>query len=243
MQTKLIAAELATAAGVATVIINGSTPSNMLAVVAAGLPAREVPASAGGESSLASSVSSLLGPEEAARVGFPSLDDPPHTLFLPTAEPLAQRKWSLLHAMHPAGSLIIDEGAYARLLKAESGGRLLPIGCVAVEGTWERMQSVRIVVRRRATGTPVLPSAGGAEQHATLAQRGLSAFIRSADSASGTTTPIHLASDEPIVASNLAEAAAGAEAENAAEWELVEIGRGLANYNSIESERIKGIKR
>jgi glutamate 5-kinase len=244
MATKLIAAELATAAGVATVIINGAHPAAMLSVVERGLP----PLGDAAVDSLASSISSL-GADELAQVGAPALEDPPHTLFLPISDPLARRKWSLLHALHPAGSLFIDEGAYRRLSRPDSGGRLLPAGVVGVEGTWERMQAVRIVLRRPASDSAAGAShAGTADDElpppATLAQRGLSVFLRN-EAGSGTSTPIHLAGDEPVhlvPAAAVLEGEARDREEETTRWEWIEVGRGLANYNSIESERIKGIK-
>ncbi|CEH12897.1 glutamate 5-kinase [Ceraceosorus bombacis] len=254
MQTKLIAAELATAAGVATVILNGNQPTNILSVVARGLPAldadQRLPNS---DQGMVSSISSLLDAEELSKVGYPPILDPPHTLFLPTSEPLAQRKWSLLHALHPAGTLVIDEGAFARISKPESGGRLLPAGVVGVEGTWERMQAVRIVLRRHriassaeATGTNVERDALHHSQAiqesmsaAALARRGLTTFIKSSDG-SGATTPIHLAGEDQHA--HLAEPVLTRDAPSELDWELIEVGRGLANYSSIESERIKGIK-
>ncbi|KAN0066020.1 Glutamate 5-kinase [Thecaphora frezii] len=193
MQTKLIAAELATAAGVSTVILNGSHPENILRII---------------QTDLDSHVASASMP-----VGFPSLDQPPHTLFLPKANPLPSRKWSILHALHPAGSLVIDEGAFTRIARADSGGRLLPAGVVGVEGNWERMQAVRLVVRR--------------------------AVRQAKETVKGETE-------------TEAEAEAKAEAATATQsngevaqqpaWTFVEVGRALANYTSIESERIKGIK-
>ena len=122
MQTKLIAAELATAAGVTTVILNGEHPENIARIV---------------ESDLASQP----GVEQM------QLNDPPHTLFLPSKIRMPARKWRILHAMHPCGSLWIDQGAYERLSRRESGGRLLPAGVLAVDGTWERLQAVRLLVR------------------------------------------------------------------------------------------------
>ena len=76
----------------------------------------------------------------------------------------------------------MDEGAYKAIRKADSGGRLLPAGVIGVEGNWERMQAVKLLVRKPKEGKE------------------------------------------------------GA-------WEDVEVGRGLANYTSIECERIKGLKR
>ena len=157
MQTKLVAAELATAAGVTTIILNGESPENIARIVKHDL------------------VSRLDNTEEET----PALNDPPHTLFLPMPQRLSANKWRILHGMHPCGILYIDSGAYERISRKESGGRLLPAGVVAVEGTWERLQAVRLVVRRVRENTV----------------------------------------------------------------ESVEVGRALANYTSIECERIKGLQR
>lgn len=145
MQTKLVAAELATAAGVATVILGSDTPQHIAAVVAQGAPATDdVPL------------------------------DPPHTFFVPQSTRVPDHKWTILHALQPAGALIIDRGAYERLQKKESGGRLLPAGVAGVQGVFERLQAVRLLV----------DTDGG----------------------------------------------------------LVEVGRALANYTSIECERIRGMQ-
>lgn len=199
MMTKLIAAELAAAAGVATVIINGTVPSNIVKVVEkrAATPAAVATTVLDAEmeddahfTHMLSSISSLdVDAELKALTAAPTLDDPPHTLFLPIRDPLKPRKWSILHALHPAGTVYIDEGAYERIRRPESGGRLLAAGVVGVEGVWERMQAVRLVVKR--IQQPFL------EGH-TSPGRGV---------------------------------------------DMMEIGRGLANYNSIDCERIRGRKR
>ena len=159
MQTKLVAAELAMAAGVATVILNGAHPENIVRIVEQDIVAQ------------ASSRSDM------------QLVDPPCTLFLPQRQRLPAQKWQILHAMHPCGALIIDRGAYERISRKESGGRLLPAGVVGVEGNWERLQAVRLKVRQG----------------------------QNEDDASEAPTSF-------------------------------EVGRALANYTSIECERIKGLQ-
>ncbi|KAJ1031874.1 hypothetical protein NDA13_002260 [Ustilago tritici] len=261
MQTKLIAAELATAAGVATVILNGEHPENMLKVVAKGIPAPTLASSATEGSafrmdSLASSVSSLAS-EEKELIGYPPLDGPAHTIFLPKRDPLSSRKWSILHALHPAGALVIDEGAFNRIARHDSGGRLLPAGVVGVEGNWERMQAIRLVVRRRISKS--IPHTSGLEEGAPLSAsaRSLGQYLLRADSeaglVSGTKTPPvmdSLRKDASVAPSSSraggeavvpAETVGGEEGEDW-QWQLVEVGRALANYTSIESERIKGLK-
>ena len=122
MQTKLVAAELATAAGIATVILNGEHPENMAHIV---------------EQDIAT---------QAFRTPHMQLRDPPCTLFLPHQQRMPAHKWRILHAMHPSGALIIDQGAYERLSRKESGGRLLPVGVIGVEGNFDRLQAVRLKI-------------------------------------------------------------------------------------------------
>ena len=86
-------------------------------------------------------------PTDTASIGTPKLE-PPHTLFLPKSERVPDHKWTILHALHPAGALVIDMGAYERISKKESGGRLLPAGVVRVDGMFERLQAVRLLVER-----------------------------------------------------------------------------------------------
>ncbi|CDU23823.1 probable PRO1-glutamate 5-kinase [Sporisorium scitamineum] len=270
MQTKLIAAELATAAGVATVIINGEHPENMIKVVAKGIPATSssVQRAPLRMDSLASSVSSLAS-EDKELIGYPPLDGPAHTIFLPKPNPLSSRKWSILHALHPAGALIIDEGAFNRIARTDSGGRLLPAGVVGVEGNWERMQAIRLVVRRRISKS--IPHTTGLEQGAPLTNsntiaRSLGQYLLRTDTelaVSGTRTPPvidSLRKDATVPPSPMPSVGAPSTAAVAAtqisgerggnddaagedwEWQLIEVGRALANYTSIESERIKGLK-
>lgn len=250
MQTKLIAAELATAAGVATVIISSDRPSDIVDVISRGLPsvsARGSPTigadgrKQGSDADLSSSIASLT-PEESSLVGHPPLSDPAHTLFLPQPTPLPSRKWSVLHALHPTGMIIIDEGAWKRIRKHESGGRLLPAGVVGTKGHWERMQAVRLVVRQGSTSgagarvvAPSAPSSAPGTPPVVDALRNNHGAASSAFPLLAATAASPLASDGSGSGSGAAEAGAGA-------WTEVEVGRCLANYTSEEVARIKGLK-
>ena len=66
------------------------------------------------------------------------------TWFLPSSEPLTARKRWIAGSLNPAGVLVVDEGAAAAL---QRGTSLLPAGVVAVEGSFERGDAVK--VRRR----------------------------------------------------------------------------------------------
>ena len=64
--------------------------------------------------------------------------------FLPAGSPRNARKKWVAGALKPVGSLIVDDGA----LKALAGGKsLLPAGVVAVEGSFDRGDAVRVLDR------------------------------------------------------------------------------------------------
>lgn len=66
----------------------------------------------------------------------------PGTYFKPVATSMESRKRYILSARHAPGMLKVDEGAYRALHR---GGSLLAVGVVAVGGTFERGDTVRIV--------------------------------------------------------------------------------------------------
>jgi glutamate 5-kinase len=63
--------------------------------------------------------------------------------------PPDSRKWWILHGLHSAGAITIDQGAFRALTRRESGGRLLPAGILKVEGSFASLQAVRVIVRLR----------------------------------------------------------------------------------------------
>jgi glutamate 5-kinase len=75
MVTKLVAADLATAAGVTTVITRGATPESILPII----EAQDIQTA------------------------------PCHTRFLAKTQPLVDRMWWILHGLHTAGTLVVDE--------------------------------------------------------------------------------------------------------------------------------------
>lgn len=157
METKLIAAELATAAGCSTVITLGSDPSRILPIVTANPSA------------------AVRTAEEVAKEGVEFAAStsalPAHTLFTPQPRSLSSRRFWILHGLTPRGTVYVDEGAYHAITShssasgsrstgtAESqstngsrrngsgnGGRLLPAGVVHVEGNFAAGQAVRVCV-------------------------------------------------------------------------------------------------
>ncbi|KAL6717053.1 Glutamate 5-kinase [Lecanora helva] len=143
MSTKIVAARLATSAGVTTVITRSSTPGNIVSIVnhvqaekQAQIPATpSLPGTPSEEATLVNSVSSL------------HLDDvtktPLHTRFLPDPLPIRDRSFWLLHGLAAHGTLYIDVGAH-RALTNKAG--LLPAGIVDVEGHFAQQEAVQLVV-------------------------------------------------------------------------------------------------
>jgi glutamate 5-kinase len=111
MVTKLIAADLATAAGVTTIITRGSKPDNITKIIS------------------------------------DSANAPLHTRFVAKKTPLMDRKWWILHGLHTAGTLFVEESA-AKDIAGRQGGSLTAASIVKVSGSFVSNQSARIVVER-----------------------------------------------------------------------------------------------
>lgn len=135
MSTKIVAARLATSAGVTTVITRSSNPGNILDLVRHDQAVVQTEADSAEDRSLSSSLSSLH---------FECLPKPPlHTRFLPDLDPIRDRSFWLLHGLAAHGTIYIDEGAHRALI---SKAGLLPAGIVDVEGKFAQQEAVRIVV-------------------------------------------------------------------------------------------------
>ncbi|KZF24715.1 putative glutamate 5-kinase [Xylona heveae TC161] len=145
MSTKIVAARLATSAGVTTIITRSSTPGNIANIVRYCQACKQGTASASpsfpptpAEDPLTRSISSLY------------LDGPPkpplHTRFLPDPHPIHDRYFWILHGLAPHGTLYIDEGA-CRALADKAG--LLAVGVVDVKGSFGQQEAVRLVVVKR----------------------------------------------------------------------------------------------
>ncbi len=169
MSTKIIAAQLATAAGVTTVITRSSSPGNVLKIVrylqasktsaGSSSPSPGQPtdppsssSSSGNQaedalsrrsSSMASLAAALDTKDTAAAAAVVGEKPPLHTRFLPFDHPIRDRSFWLLHGLAPRGTVYIDQGAHAAL--ADKAG-LLPVGVVDVEGSFAQHEAVRIVV-------------------------------------------------------------------------------------------------
>ncbi|KAL8973662.1 MAG: hypothetical protein Q9197_002089 [Variospora fuerteventurae] len=142
MSTKLVAARLATSAGVTTVIARSSNPGNIINIVrycqslkATRTDASSQPLTPADEDPLSRSTATLQ---------LDILSKPPlHTRFLPDPEPIRDRSFWLLHGLAAHGTVFIDEGAHRALL---SKAGLLPVGIVGVEGHFAQQEAVRLFV-------------------------------------------------------------------------------------------------
>jgi glutamate 5-kinase len=144
MGTKIVAARLATAAGVTTVVTRSSKPGNIASIVNhveslkrssenndnpdpsdSNTPIHTVPVTANGTT--------------LAEPNLPPL----HTRFLPAPNPIRDRYFWLLHGLAPHGTIYIDAGAHAAL---SNKANLLPIGIIDVEGSFGQQECVRLCV-------------------------------------------------------------------------------------------------
>ncbi|OTA94564.1 hypothetical protein M434DRAFT_394628 [Hypoxylon sp. CO27-5] len=145
MSTKIVAARLATSAGVTTVITKSSSPGNIVKIVRY-LQARKKHAS-----SQPSQITAEEGEDPLSRstatLTLDTIEKPPlHTRFLPLSQPIRDRYFWILHGLAPHGTIYIDVGAH-RALSDKAG--LLPVGVIDVEGNFAQQEAVRLVVVER----------------------------------------------------------------------------------------------
>lgn len=179
MSTKIVAARLATSAGVTTVITRASNPGN-IARIAQHIQASKSPASlltkqtaaaavapttittnggsdGPGDDALArSTAASLQTLDPERRASAPPV--PLHTRFLPSPSPVRDRSFWILHGLKPHGAVYIDAGCYRALLNKAG---LLPAGVVDVEGGFAGHECVRLLVVERAPAADENGGGGG----------------------------------------------------------------------------------
>ncbi|KAI0373195.1 glutamate 5-kinase [Pilatotrama ljubarskyi] len=298
METKLIAAEIATAAGVTTVVTSSKDPKNIFRIIEynsalrsgtntplSGLQsgrsspeARPVAPSITPTPSLTTPTPSLMGEtsgtptpsaEEVSSASSPAAQSfrPPHTLFMPSALPLRDLKSWTSHTLHPSGGVVVDSGAHQVLSKRESGGRLLAAGVLGVRGAFASGQAVRILIRKRRAGEVTELTAGSDKAESSTGSGSPTAVGSSYGDGSTTTEPntpminpaaslsssistldqLSTVDDEMTPSTTLKplpedDTVVIERPDATAEWELEEVGRGLANYNSAQIERVKGLR-
>lgn len=228
MSTKIVAARLATSAGVTTIITRSSKPGNIYSIIQQLQTLRKsnsnpdspsIPQTSTLERDLSMSISSL-NPEVLLKV-------PLHTRFVPQPRPIRDRSFWLLYGLSPHGTVYIDEGAH-RALTNKAG--LLPVGVVAVEGIFAQQEAVKLVVTKsmRTKPRPVSGSLDGNEVGTPLPNgRALSPTI--ADFEQQVTNA--LATGNPVDAQVFVPSKTDQE-----------IGRAIVNYSSSEISRIMGLQ-
>ena len=227
METKLIAAEIATAAGVSTIITSSRTPASLFAIL-------EYHAAPAGSSS------SDTNP----------ISRPLHTLFTPSATPLRDLKAWTRHTLTPAGAVIIDPGAHSVLARRESGGRLLAAGVLGVRGAFASGQAVRILVRKKAAGAiseDIEAACEGYVRGLAPTQPGTPLATDIVGDASTTCQDLGSGGTEgvlPLVPPRVGDTVLVEQSVvDDGQWEVEEVGRGLANYNSAQVDKVKGLNR
>lgn len=142
MGTKIVAARLATAAGVTTVVTRSSKPGNIASIVNHVESLKHSPDASEAPTPSENHVHAV--PITANGTGLAEPNLPPlHTRFLPAPNPIRDRYFWLLHGLTPHGTIYIDAGAHAAL---SNKANLLPIGIVDVEGSFGQQECVRICV-------------------------------------------------------------------------------------------------
>ncbi|KAJ6593368.1 glutamate 5-kinase [Mycena capillaripes] len=227
METKLIAAEIATGAGVTTIISSSKNPENIFSIIEYHISKKSAPGTP------TESLSGRTSPTvEPLALGTPTLVRPPHTVFTASVMPMRDLKSWTSHTLFPAGSVIIDSGAHSVLSKRESGGRLLAVGVHGVIGAFASGQAVRIVIRRG-------PDAAAARMPALLETRPTTPALVAAESMSSSITSLEPLSRSVSFAS-LADMVSP-NVDEVREADVIEVGRGLANYNSAQILKVKGL--
>lgn len=233
METKLIAAEIGTAAGVTTIISSSKRPENVCSIIDYHNYHRR------GSVSGRSTPTSESDCEETS-AGSRQNPRPPHTCFKASLNPLRDLKSWTSHTLHPSGSVIIDAGAYRVLSKRTSGGRLLPAGVVGVIGRFSAGQAVRIVVRK------VKGTESEEESQRTAYERARPSRPATPTSTSRESSPTHDRQNHEDGGETVRDGSESGDDDGAEKWyeeEVVEVGRGLANYNHSQIAKIKGLNR
>lgn len=131
MATKLIAAELANSAGVATIVTLSSKPESILDIVA------DIQESEGMD---------LETMKKSVQDKVKQKMIPLHTRFLALPRDAAiksDKKFWLLHGLKTKGTIIIDKGCFNALTRKNRAG-LLPVGIIDVIGNFHESECVSI---------------------------------------------------------------------------------------------------
>lgn len=134
MKTKLIAAELATNAGVHTIITKSDSPENISKIVLYMQKRDE---------SVLDLTDDLSKLQLSELKSLQENDVPMHTRFIANDNQhhLKNREFWMLHGLVSQGAVIIDAGAYKALTRKNKAG-LLPAGVIDVEGSFHEHECI-----------------------------------------------------------------------------------------------------
>lgn len=256
METKLIAADIATAAGVTTIITSSKHPENIFSIIeyhqrnssksfsAPSTPREPLSGRASPTLTLTKRDASLNQGGETSGHSTPVIPRPPHTVFTASPTPLRDLKSWTSHTLFPSGSVIIDAGAHLVLSRRESGGRLLAVGVRGVIGAFASGQAVRICIRKGDSVSSSSQEAArekyakglGLTRPGTPTAAGISELtpMASGEGSAGTRGSNPVPEDDVVLVDKSPEYT---------EADVIEVGRGLANYNSAQIARVKGLNR
>ena len=235
METKLIAAEIATAAGVTTIITSSKDPSCIFRIIEYDMQIRlrEFRSGPGPSSTISTKPNGANNLPPRNQDVYKSLTRPPHTLFTASLDPMPDLKSWTSHTLKPSGSVVIDAGAYHALAHRDSGGKLLAAGVIGVIGVFASEQAVRLVIPRRRHGN--------LEVELDLYLKAMSLTSQTTlDTATmlrelGTSSALYEEGEELIIDQQKAKVFL--------EADVTEVGRGLTNYNSAQIMAVKGLNR
>ncbi|KAF9034966.1 hypothetical protein BDZ89DRAFT_495915 [Hymenopellis radicata] len=243
METKIIAAEIATGAGVTTIVTSSKCPQDIFGIIEYHNSRRTssspgTPVEPGGPI-----------PVPSSRTGSP-IPRPQHTVFVPSSIPMRDLKSWTSHTLFPSGSVIIDSGAHHVLSRRESGGRLLAAGVSGVLGAFASGQAVRIVILKNSENQeePAGMQSLGSTRPGTpsiLAASSISSSVASLEplSRSDSSTALSEVAGKSLPPLPEGELISGNGSTLYDESDVIEVGRGLANYNSAQIMKIKGLNR
>lgn len=141
MKTKLIAAELATNAGVHTIITKSDSPENISKIVLYMQKRDE---------SVLDLTDDLSKLQLSELKSLQENDVPMHTRFIANDNQhhLKNREFWMLHGLVSQGAVIIDAGAYKALTRKNKAG-LLPAGVIDVEGSFHEHECIDLKLGTR----------------------------------------------------------------------------------------------
>lgn len=154
MQTKIVAADLATNAGVHTIIMKSSEPSNISRIVQYMQTIDSEDHKLKNDENL-----DLIKLQESELARLKASNVPLYTKFIANDNKhhLKNREFWILHGLVTKGALIIDEGAYMACTRKNKAG-LLPAGIIDVEDSFHELECVDLKIGKRLSNGELDPS-------------------------------------------------------------------------------------